>query len=160
MNVAYGAPSRETMPFDLIEHRHPITYDLPQGADEATRKSQREQLTKTFESALKTFFESDEYKDSLPKPVPAAYRVPKDERARFRAKGEAIGVRSDAFGQLAGKPQEKLFLTEGPSMWFRVGAESPSGEIHKIKEIQARTNKIAILPFCEPGQQYWGRART
>jgi hypothetical protein len=46
MNSAYGAPSRDTMPFDLIEHRHPITYHLPEDADDARRKLQSDHLTK------------------------------------------------------------------------------------------------------------------
>jgi len=151
MNAAYGAPSRETMPFDLIEHRHPITYDLPEDADDATRKSQRDQLTKMFESALKTFFESDEYKNNLPEPTPVAYREPKDGRARFRARGEAIGVRADAFNLTSGTLQEKLFLTEGPSMWLRVGPKSLIDKRKKIKEIEKQANKIALFPFYEPG---------
>jgi hypothetical protein len=138
------------MPFDLIEHRHPITYELREDADDATRKVQRDQLTKMFESALKTYFESDEYKESLPRPVPVAYREPQDRRARFRAKGDAIGIRDSAFGLIPGTPEGKLFLTEGPSMWVRVGAKSP-GKPNKVKEIERQATRIAALPFYQPG---------
>jgi hypothetical protein len=93
----------------------------------------------------------DEYKDSLPKPAPIAYREPQDGRARFRARGEAIGVRADAFNPTAGTLQEKLFLTEGPSMWLRVGPKSLIDKPKKIKEIERQANKIALLPFYEPG---------
>src|SRR5208337_1938280 len=59
MNTEYGEPKRENMPFDLIEHRNPITYNLPKGADERTRGAELARLAKVFESALRTFFESD-----------------------------------------------------------------------------------------------------
>jgi hypothetical protein len=156
MNVTYGAPSRETMPFDLIEHRHPISYELPEDADDVMRNSQRNQLTKKLKSALKTFFESDEYKNSLPKPVPIAYREPQDGRARFRLKGDSIGVKSNVFTHFTGAPQDKLFLTEGPSMWLRVGPQSPTGKVQKIKEIERYAPKLALLPFYEPGSSIGG----
>jgi hypothetical protein len=156
MNAAYGAPSRDTMPFDLIEHRNPITYNLPESADDATRTAQCEQLIKIFEVALKTFFESDEYRDSLPKPAPVAYREPKEGRARFRAKGEPIGLRSDPFARITGGPQGKLFLTGGPSMWLRVGPQFPSGKPHKVKEIERHATKLAVLPFYDPGGSIGG----
>jgi hypothetical protein len=156
MNSAYGAPSRETMPFDLIEHQHPITYNLPENADEATRKSEADRLTKAFESALKTFFESDEFRNTLPKPEPIAYRQPQDGRARFRRKGDPIGVRSNVFAHLTGEPQDKVFLSEGPSMWFRVGPESPPVKPRKITELEAHVTKLALLPFYEPGGSFGG----
>jgi hypothetical protein len=156
MNSAYGAPSRETMPFDLIEHQHPITYSLAENADEAARKSEGDRLTKAFESALKIFFESDEYRNTLPKPEPIAYREPKDGRARFRRKGDPIGVRSDVFAHLTGAPQDKVFLSEGPSMWFRVGPQSPPLKPHKITELEAHVTKLALLPFYEPGSSFGG----
>src|SRR5260370_10061637 len=60
MNAAYVAPSRDTMPFDLIENRNPITYNFPENAADATRTAQHEQRTKIFELALKTVFDSDD----------------------------------------------------------------------------------------------------
>ncbi|MFY9559604.1 MAG: hypothetical protein WAQ52_05155 [Terriglobales bacterium] len=151
MNSAYGAPSRETMPFDLIEHRNPITYDLPENADDATRTAQRVRLIKNFATALRTFFESDEYRDTLPKPVPVAYREPKDGKARFRLKGDPIGARSDVMAHITGAPPDKLFLSEGPSMWLRVGPESSTGKTRKITELEEHARKLILLPFYDPG---------
>jgi|SRR5882724_933381 len=76
MNPAYGVPRRETMPFDLIEHRNPITYNVPEDAVDDARKAERDRLARVFESAFRTFFESDEYQKALPKPTPVAHREP------------------------------------------------------------------------------------
>ena len=97
MNIAYGAPTRETMPFHLIEHRNAITYNLPEKADADTRKAQQKELAKKFESALKVFFASEFYKSGLPKLAPVTFREPLQRRARSREAGKPIGVPPDNF---------------------------------------------------------------
>jgi len=156
MNVAHGAPQRDTMPFDLMEHRYPILYDLPKEADDQTRNFQRAELTKKFESALRTFFESDEYKHSLPTVAPIAYREPKEGKARFREKGDPIGVRTNVLAHIIGAREDKVFLKEGPSMWLRVGPQSPIAKALKIKDIETHANRLALLPFYEPGGSIGG----
>jgi hypothetical protein len=52
MNTAYGGSLEIDLPFDLRHHRHPITYHCPEDADEATRKSVREQLVKELKYAI------------------------------------------------------------------------------------------------------------
>jgi hypothetical protein len=149
MNVKYGEPNRETMPFDLIEHRIPITYNLPEHADDATRTIQRTQLTKTFESALKTFFESGEYKDSLPKSIPIAYREPKNGRARFRAKGEAIGFTRGQLAMLTGQQATPVLLNDEPAMWLRVAPRTPVNTLLKISELAENAVSLITLPFLD-----------
>jgi len=156
MNTAYGAPKRETMPFDLLGHRFPMTYELAEGANDATRRVVRDELTKSFERALRTFFESDEYRKTLPQPTPIAYREPKDGKARFRAKGEAIGRKHDAFAHFTGSPQDELYLSEGPSMWLRVSPQFPLGKPRRIKELEQSAREIILLPFYEPGSSIGG----
>ncbi len=156
MNAAYGTPTRETMPFDLIEHRKPITYNVPEDADEAVRKAERDRLARIFESAFRTFFESEEYRKTLPKPTRVTYREPKDGRARFRAKGDPIGTRADVFAHLTGLPQDKLFLCEGPSMWLRVSPKFPSGQLRRIMTLEEALPKLAVLPFYDPPSSIGG----
>jgi hypothetical protein len=62
MNEAHGAPTRQSLPFDLASFRFPITYNVPDAADDATRRAEREQLAKSFEAALKGVFESTEFR--------------------------------------------------------------------------------------------------
>lgn len=75
MNEAHGAPTRESMPFDLAHHRFPITYKVADGASDAVRVEERDKLANTFENALKAVFASPEFKASLPKkPEPAVFK--------------------------------------------------------------------------------------
>jgi len=51
-------------------------------------------MARVFESAFRTFFESDEYQKALPKPTQLRIESRKDGRARFPAKGDPIGIRA------------------------------------------------------------------
>jgi hypothetical protein len=62
MNDAYGKPTGPDMPFNLAHRRFPITYTLTEDADENERKAARKVLTDKFESALRTIFNSSEYR--------------------------------------------------------------------------------------------------
>jgi hypothetical protein len=62
MNDAYGKPTGPEMPFNLAHRRFPITYTLTEDADEEKRKAARKVLTEKFESALRTIFNSSEYR--------------------------------------------------------------------------------------------------
>jgi hypothetical protein len=149
MNIAYGEPRRETMPFDLIEHRNPITYNLPTDADEDTRKAERSKLAKAFESGLRSFFESDDYKKLLPKPEPVTYREPKDGRARFRASGEPIGLTRPVMAGYTGEKAAPVYLSGGAAMWLRVGPQIPLKPPWKLTDIESRAAALAVLPLCE-----------
>src|SRR6185437_6170354 len=120
MNEAYGPPDG-ALPFDLAHLRFPITYNLPDQATPEERRRQREQLTKTFASALKLVFTSPEFQDALPK-EPTAPPFPKREcfggGARFRGPGP-IGI---TWNDLPGRsvPTQEIFLSEGAAMWLRL----------------------------------------
>ena len=72
MNAAYGTPTRESLPFDLASLRFPIVYELPEDASESVRRTERDQLARKIETALRTVFESEEFKAK----VVAAARKP------------------------------------------------------------------------------------
>ena len=95
MNTAYGDPKEEDLPFDMAHLRNPITYNLPENANNADLRAVRESLAKILENALKTVFESEEFKSHLPNPPePPAFprQGAQDGRARFMAKGKSLGV--------------------------------------------------------------------
>src|SRR5713226_8806506 len=58
MNTAHGEPNDSNLPFDLKHLRHPITYNCPEGANEATRKAAREELAKHLAVAIKAVITS------------------------------------------------------------------------------------------------------
>jgi hypothetical protein len=150
MNVAYGEPNRKTMPFDLIEHRNPIKYNLPASADEETRRKVREELAKEFESALRTFFESDDYRQLTARPEGVSYREPKDGRARFREEGKPIGISRDyAMAGLTGGDEVSIYLNDAPAMWLRVMPETPIEKPFRIVDIGSRVRGLITLPFME-----------
>jgi hypothetical protein len=68
MNTAFGEPTADAMPFDMLHLRKPISYHCPPDADDEVRKREREQLAKDLEGAIRAVFDSDEFKESLPKP--------------------------------------------------------------------------------------------
>jgi hypothetical protein len=76
MNIAFGAPSAESMPFDMRHLRNPITYNCPNDLTDDARRQVRERLTVELERALRTVFDSDEFKRTLPKPPPEPSAFP------------------------------------------------------------------------------------
>jgi hypothetical protein len=147
MNTAYGTPKRETMPFDLAHHRFPIQYDVPEGAPDDERRTQRDQLAKALESAIRAVLDSDAYTASIAPLEPPKYRQPLDGRARFRAKGEAIGFYSDPVFRFAGRPDSSLKLADGPATWLRVMPQQPVPAALKISDIQKLAGELSLVPL-------------
>jgi len=53
MNAAFGAPSAETLPFDLRHLRWPITYSLCENSNSSEKEAQTEKLTAMLVEALR-----------------------------------------------------------------------------------------------------------
>jgi uncharacterized membrane protein len=75
INVAYGEPTPQNVPFNLAHRRFPITYTLAEDASEENRKGARKMLTDKFESALRTIFENSEYARAEAARTPSALDV-------------------------------------------------------------------------------------
>jgi len=91
MNEAQGAPTRESLPFDLALIRFPITYNVPPGAPDTVRREERQRLSEALEAALRAVLDSSELKKLLPKkpePPPFKSRAPGFGQARFRGRAE------------------------------------------------------------------------
>jgi hypothetical protein len=167
MNVAYGKPTRVTMPFDLLELRNPIAYDLPERAGDDMRTAQRALLVKDFETALRVFFASEDYARTLPVPVPVAYREPKDGMARFRAKGEPIGYMRDAMAQMMQLKGRPVYLANGTAAWLRLMPQNPV-KPWELADVENLMVQLAVSNFYEapePPQKTraidgWGFCRT
>jgi hypothetical protein len=65
MNIAFGKPTAESMPFDMRHLRYPITYECPDDLNDDARRQVRERLAGELERALRTVFDSYEFKSSL-----------------------------------------------------------------------------------------------
>lgn len=114
MNIAHGEPNDRTLPFDLKHLRHPITYNCPDDASDATRKTAREELAKKLADAIKLVITNPAFRTRKHPDAPFVPRQATDGRGRFRGTGESIG-----FTDWAGEPAE-LYLCDWPLSWFRL----------------------------------------
>lgn len=150
MNIAYGAPTAEAMPFDMRHLRNPIAYDCPEGLSEEDRRKVRDGLSKDLESAVRTVLDSDEFKSSLPKePEPQKFveRQPADGRGRFKPVGESIGVANRGFGDV-----QQLFVSAGPLIWLRVMPSNNPGREWSVDELTSAMQS----PYVYPLGTRWG----
>jgi hypothetical protein len=119
MNLAFGEPTPETMPFDMRHLRHPrCTYDLPEGASDEQRRGELGRLASSLAAEIGTVLRSEGLRSTdadLKAPFPFA--EPKDGQARFRPNRE--------LGKANGLP---VTLAEGPAMWLRVMPAFGSGK--------------------------------
>jgi hypothetical protein len=155
MNNAYGKPSRQTMPFDLLERRNAITYDLPEGADIEARNLQLKELTGKLQNGLKTFFASDFYKDTQPKPPAPALREdrkPRYGKARFRSETEDLGFYQDPVASLIGSTErQRVYLADGPAMWLRVATQFAPDKNVNVTQVAGLLQTLAVLPLFDLG---------
>jgi hypothetical protein len=148
MNTAHGEPLGENMPFDMRHLRNPICYDLPDGADDATRKAVREKLTRDLITAIGDVLGSAEFHETLPKPPPPPLfpAAPSQSgEGRFRPATAPLGVQFDDF---VGHGPE-IHLRDGPCIWLRLmPTVGPAGDIStaKLKQL-AQKNPMRLLPI-------------
>lgn len=156
MNIAFGNPTDEEMPFDMRHLRHPIQYECPDGADDETRKKVRMALAKRLEEAIKNVIDSDDFKASLPKPPkPLAFpaKDPMDGPGRFRTNGEPLGVSDDM--SLLANPYD-IYLEEGPAIWLRVMPDRDPGRRWTVTDIRktATSSGRIIMPINDGAGSY------
>jgi hypothetical protein len=150
MNASFGAPSRDTLPFDLASYRFPITFEREDGASEEERKAERDKLTDTLEQAIRNVLDSQEYKDSLPKSPPSPpikYREPLQGRARFWPKGEPVGYAHNPLRRFQGQADEPVEIAEGPAIWLRLMPRRPISERFKIDQLQTIAMPLVHAPL-------------
>jgi hypothetical protein len=71
MNTAMGHPDQYDLPFDVRHTRRPISFDLPEGADAATRKAAADALVRQLKTALKAVFGDVEARAVMARAAPA-----------------------------------------------------------------------------------------
>lgn len=144
MNIAYGEPSRENLPFDLAYLRWPITYNLPEDASIEVKAEEKRKLSKILNDAICASLAT--------KPTPiveALQKFPeaqaKDGPARFRAEKEALGFEDDAYRETS----NEVFLSSGPAMWLRLMPSVDIGKKWTTGELKAQAMKgnIRLLPL-------------
>jgi hypothetical protein len=106
MNVAFGEPTPETMPFDMRHLRYPkCTYNLPEGASGEQRRDELDRLAGSLAAEIGVVLRKEGLRSDAEEPkMPFPAAEPKNGQARFRARGEPIG-------EARGRP---VTLAEGP----------------------------------------------
>lgn len=161
MNTAYGTPSDDTLPFNMKHLRWPITYHLPDGADDSVKQAVRKNLVSALHTALKGIIESEDFKASMPKTpeVPKFVEMePVDGPGRFRKRDEPIGVVEGPMG--IGGAQE-VTLADGPTMWLRVMPDNKQTRESTISELRENLNTggSLLLPLGNFSSWSYVRAR-
>lgn len=151
MNAAHGGPG-EDMPFDMRHLRWPILYNLPDGAEEADRRTERERLARLLAEAIRTVLASDSYRASLQvaaAPPPFLPASAANGPARFRAPDEPLGVTADTFPLSLITPPREMHLKDGPAIWLRLmPATSPEREwsLNELRKA-ATDDSFLLLPI-------------
>jgi len=151
MNSAYGEPTAENMPFDMLHLRRPICYDCREDSDEEAKKEQTEKLAKELEMALRIILDSAEFRDRLPKPpAPAQFsaRLPVDGEGRFKGRGVPLGIATD--GALA----QEIILSNDPVIWFRLTPTVDPGRAWSVAELQKAATEGILQPVTNDWRGY------
>lgn len=149
MNMAYGEPAEENMPFDMKHLRKPIPYHLPPGSAPDVKQRAREKLTKDLRNAIETVFVDEDFVAALPKPLPPPKfpeMQPKVGLARFRPDGVELGIIDTGLRPAAGSA---VMLGEGPAMWFRLMPTVDPGRtwsVAQLKRIATQSGRM-VLPL-------------
>jgi hypothetical protein len=120
MNLAFGQPPPEAMPFDMRHLRHPrCTYNLPQGASGTERSTELARLAASLTAEIGEVLRREGHRSNEQRPPFPAFQ-PKDGEARFRERGEPLGRSSRGFS---------ITPADGPAMWLRVMPQfGPAGQ--------------------------------
>jgi hypothetical protein len=144
MNIAFGKPTAETMPFDMAHLRFPIVYDCPSDATDDDRNRECKALAKQLEQRIREILKSDDFKASLSAEAqrpPFPRQQPKNGDARFRPHGEPLGIVELSF--------DEIKLSNGPAMWLRMMPEFHPGREWQVADLKkiATENGVA-MPLC------------
>jgi hypothetical protein len=133
MNVAYGAPTPENMPFDLRHLRNPILYDLPENANDSIKADERAKLINAFEHHIRAVLNSEDFKQSQPQPVaPPLFESKYSANvSRFRRENEPLGYSENSL-----MPSQGIPLSEGPVIWLRVMPKFKQSKTWKITDLK------------------------
>ena len=147
MNTAYGEPSDQNLPFDLKHLRWPITYSLPEDATPKVKAEEKKKLASIFLKAIRASLGTLPPILIVDKPL-FIKAISKDGPAKFRSKGELLGIDDDFLHQ------REITLSVNPAaIWLRVMPKfklQNSWAIHELKEI-TRKNTPNLTPLITGG---------
>jgi hypothetical protein len=153
MNVAFGDPAAESMPFDMQHLRNPIAYNCRDDLSEDARRKVRARLAAELEGALRAVLDSDEFRSSLPKlPPPPGFRAkqPADGFGRFRPRNEPLGIVQRGIYE-GGK---EIQLSQHPAIWFRIMPTSDPGRTWSVADLETALKQRVLPPLSRDWSGY------
>ncbi len=150
MNTHYG--SRADMPFDVAHKGGPITFNLAPDADKKIIAAAVAKLKPQLVEAIKLCI-ADEVKEKKQQQPPFRARVASDNRGRFKAKNEPIGVVALRLLESAGT---ELMLADAPITWLRMMPVLDPGRTWTVSELKAAatTSGVHLAPLGRCWQSY------
>ena len=134
MNTAAGAPTAETMPFDMRHLRHPITYHLSETDEPEQRQKVKAELAKNLERALAAVFKqmpADNADVNAFVGQPATFSP-----SAFWEKGETFSFRN-----------ERISIPDVPRMFLRLIPKKPLSSIETSKQARELIEGTSLLPM-------------
>jgi len=156
MNIAYGEPTADAMPFDMRHLRNPIKFSQRPGANAEVKRTERDKLSRELEAAIRTTIQSGVLTEVVPKPSAFPAAEPKDGQARFRPKGKSLGMTYPNFID----ESTDVFLAQGTAAWLRIMPVKDQGRVCTTAELRAAATQGQILAplYGSPGGLDWIRA--
>jgi|HubBroStandDraft_4_1064222.scaffolds.fasta_scaffold58605_1 hypothetical protein len=150
MNTAYGEPNDQTLPFNMKHLRRPITYLLPESADSEMRQTVLSDLADDLDTALKAIVQSEEFRVAAappPRPEPSKFQPAPalDGLARFRKRGDPLGLMELGVNRFLGQRGTPVVLAEGSALWLRVMPEerlSRQWTVVQLRDVMSRAETM------------------
>jgi hypothetical protein len=147
MNIAYGLPDK--LPFDMAHLRFPTSYDIKPGAPNAERRKVRASLALELTEKLRAHIVATQ--PTPPPPAAFSAMSASDGPARFRAPGDALGLRWDPSPHIGGMRQ-RVALASGAALWLRVmpvHAQNQVWPVHQLREKAIFGGMLNLMPFSD-----------
>jgi hypothetical protein len=151
MNTAFGEPNESDMPFNMRHRRNPICFNLPDNADEATRRTVRQQLQRELETAIKLILKGHPPQETMVEPFPSISAAGYSRWVTFEG---TFGLRDAINGAGGGD----LFMQWRPEMWLRLMPLAGPGLDLSLKTIRAAIKADELVPMI--ALQYGGQTNS
>lgn len=141
LNRHYG--DREDLPFDLQSKAGPLIFDLSPDAHKDQIARAAKELKAQLKDALKPYIHAGVQRAQAAVPFPEAKA--QDGQARFRDRGEPLGVQWSCSGFGSG---EEIFMAEGPTLWLRLMPTRNPGRTWPAHELcEKARHSLQLQPF-------------
>ncbi|HET7176150.1 MAG TPA: hypothetical protein VFK21_09080 [Gammaproteobacteria bacterium] len=152
MNVAYGKPTPDGMPFDMRHLRNPICYNCPTHVSDEFYEKELLRLTEALKKHVHAILSSNELQKDLSAENQKQKYSPITPQGigRFRADGSALGVRHTP----GGGSGDSVNLIKAPAIWFRLMPVYSPAKEWLTTDLQKKVHEVSITPLFSSAGGY------